>query len=93
MDTRRYEVRWVAKDRLAELRRKGPARDVLLLDHISGVLAIEPAGENIAGGPLLSPEEVQYEMQPAWLLGPRAKVVEARRRLGLEERQPAGAGA
>jgi hypothetical protein len=83
-----YQARWISRKRLEELRRSGVYRNALLLDHFNGLLVIEPVGSELGDGTVLSPQEAEYELQPAWLLGPRGQVSEARRRLGLEAGPP-----
>jgi hypothetical protein len=92
METK-YQARWISRKRLEQLRRSGDKRKGLLLDHFNGTLIIEPVGSELGDGPVLSPQEAEYELQPAWLLGPRGLLIEARRRLGLAVEQPVGAGA
>jgi hypothetical protein len=91
MDTK-YQARWISRKRLDQLRRSGDKRKGLALDHFNGTLIIEPVGSELGDGPVLSPQEAEYELQPAWLLGPRGVATEARRRLGLELEEPVGTG-
>jgi hypothetical protein len=87
-----YQARWISRKRLDNLRRSGSHRSGMFLEHLSGNLVIEPVGSELGDGPVLSPEETNYELQPSWLLGPRATIREARRRVGLEAEQMAAAG-
>jgi hypothetical protein len=63
----------------------------LVLDHLNGTVIIEPVGSDLGDGPVMSSQEADYELRPAWLLGPRGLVNEARRRVGLAAEEPVGA--
>jgi hypothetical protein len=89
----KYQARWISRKRLEQLRRSGDKQKGLVLDHFNGTVIIEPVGSDLGDGLVLSPQEAEYELQPAWLLGPRGLLNEARRRLGLEVEEPIGAGA
>jgi hypothetical protein len=65
----------------------------MLLDSFNGFILVGPAGAGLADGPALSPSEADYELNPAWCTGPRAKLAEARRLLGLEAGAPANSPA
>ena len=82
MDTT-YQARWISRKRWGELRKSGGTQTGLVLDHLNGTLIIEPVGSDLGDGPVMSSREAEYELQPAWLLGRRGLVNEARRRLGL----------
>ncbi|HXG13329.1 MAG TPA: hypothetical protein VNK04_26465 [Gemmataceae bacterium] len=88
-----YEVRWISKPRADALKRSGRLGDALLLDTFNGILIVEPAGSNLGDGAVLTREEADYELQPAWFLGPKARLIEARRRLGLDASSPSAASA
>ena len=76
-----YKAQWVSKSRCDVLRRKAP--DVLLLGMSEGFVVVEPAEKSLGDGPVLSPEECDYELRPAWHYGPMTRLTEARQRLGL----------
>jgi hypothetical protein len=76
---------WVSRDRAAALKRTGGLGQTLLLDTFKGFILVEPSGSELADGAVLSSEEADYELQPIWFTGPKAKLREARRRLGLEQ--------
>jgi hypothetical protein len=93
-----YQARRISKRRADELQRSGDiVNRALVLDTYNGFLVIEPMGANLGVGAPLSPEEVDDELQPVWHLGPRSRLREARRLLGLDaaaavgEMSPAGA--
>jgi hypothetical protein len=79
----RYKAQWISKSRCEALRRSRPPQDVLLLDTFEGFIVVEPAAKSLGDGPVLSPDECEYELQPAWYAGPIARLAEARQRLGL----------
>jgi hypothetical protein len=91
MDTH-YQARRISKQRAEALKKKGLG-DALLLDLFNGFVIVEPVGSDLGDGDVLSQQEAHYELQPAWHLGPRTSLREARRRLGLEagELSPTGA--
>jgi hypothetical protein len=78
-----YQVRWTSKDRFQTLRRSVRPGQAVLLESMKGFLVVEPVGSDLGDGPLLTPEEAEYELQPVWCTGPMSKLNEARRRLGL----------
>jgi hypothetical protein len=80
----RYQARWVSKDRSQALKKAGSLRDSVLLDNPSGFILVEPVGKRLADGPKLSPQDADYELQPAWCLNSPVRLAEARRRLGLD---------
>jgi hypothetical protein len=80
----RYHARWVSKDRSQALKRAGYLRESVLLNNPGGFILVEPAGKPLADGPMLSPEDADYELRPAWCLDPPSRLAEARRRLGLD---------
>jgi len=88
-----YEARWVSKQRAQVLKRRLPPT-AILLDVFSGFIVVQPAGSDFGDGPVLSPQEAEFELQPAWFLGHKPVLLQARRKLGLESAAgvPAGAG-
>jgi hypothetical protein len=83
-----YKAQWISKSRCEALRKSGSARDVLLLDTFEGFIVVEPASKKLGDGPFLSPDECDYELQPAWFTGPLQRLAQARQRLGLAGRRP-----
>jgi hypothetical protein len=84
-----YQARWASKARVDSLRKTGKPRDVLILDVFSGFIVIEPVGSDLADGQVLSQQEADYELQPAWFLGPKRLLREARTKLGIDAAAPA----
>jgi hypothetical protein len=78
-----YQARWISKRRLDEIRRTREYRQGIVLDSFNGFLIVEPVGSNLGDGPVLSLEEADYELQPVWCAGAKARLREARERLGL----------
>ncbi len=92
MQTATYQARWISKGRLDALRRRGGWRPGVLVESYNGYLIVEPAGSDLGDGPVLSPVEAEYELQPVWCPGPKARLTEARKLIGLDpmlERQEA----
>jgi hypothetical protein len=91
---RPYEARWVSKPRAQILKRRLP-HDAILLDVFSGFIVVQPVGSDLGDGPVLSPQEAEFELQPAWFLGHKPVLLQARRKLGLgsSAETPVGAGA
>jgi hypothetical protein len=79
----RYKAQWIPKSRCESLRKSQRPREVLLLDTFEGFIIVQPAGKSLGDGPVLSPDECDYELRPAWYAGPIARLAEARQRLGL----------
>jgi hypothetical protein len=75
---------WISRNRAAELKRAGILGQALLLDTFKGFMLVAPDGSQLADGPVLAPDEADYELQPTWFTGPKTTLREARRRLGLE---------
>jgi hypothetical protein len=78
-----HKAQWISKSLFEALRRSEGLRDFLLLETSEGFIVVERAGKNLGDGPILSPEECEYELQPAWYAGPIVRLAEARQRLGL----------
>jgi hypothetical protein len=78
-----YKAQWISKGRCQALRKSKSMQDVLLLDTFEGCIVVEPASKSFGDGPVLSPEECDYELQQAWYAGPVVRLTEARQRLGL----------
>jgi hypothetical protein len=86
-----YHVRWVSKRRAETLRKEGLLRQASLLDSFNGFLLIEPVGTELGDGPVLSPQEADYELQGVWCPGPKAELERARRLIGLDQAElPSG---
>jgi hypothetical protein len=79
-----YQARWISKQRLEELRRTRQVQQGIVLDSFNGFLIVEPVGSDLGDGPILSPEEADFELQPVWCSGPRARLRAARELLGLD---------
>jgi hypothetical protein len=86
-----YHVRRTSKERANELQRSGRLGQSVLLDTLNGFLVIEPEGDKLGDGAVLSPEEADFELRPPWYTGPWAKLREVRRMLGLKAAVPVGA--
>jgi hypothetical protein len=78
-----YKAQWLSKTCCESLRKSQRLHDVLLLDTFEGFIVIEPADKSFGDGPVLSRDECNYELQPAWYAGPITRLTEARQRLGL----------
>ena len=89
-----YEARWVSKPRAQILKRRLP-HDAILLDVFNGFIVVQPVGSDLGDGPVLSEQEAEFELQPAWFLGHKPVLIQARRKLGLPTgaATPAGASA
>ena len=82
--TSRFQAQWVSRHKAQAIKRAGPKKDAVLLDTFTGIIIVEPEGKQWGDGPVLTPDEAAFELQPAWHYGPAARIREARRRLGLE---------
>jgi hypothetical protein len=78
-----YQARRISKRRADEVKKSGPIRNAILLDTFNGIIILESVDSPFGDGDVLSPEEADYELQPVWHLGPKARLREARKRLGL----------
>lgn len=87
-----YEARWVSKPRAHVLKRRLPP-DAILLDMFSGFLVVQPVGSDLGDGAVLSRQEAEFELQPAWFLGYKPVLLQARRKLGLPTGAATPAGA
>jgi hypothetical protein len=90
-----FQARWISRDRANQFKKTGQLGQAVLLDTFNGFLIVEPVGSDMGDGPVLSPEEANYELQEVWYTGPRSRLKEARARLGLdtEARQLTTSGA
>ncbi len=79
-----HQARWITRQRLDQVKRGGQLEQGILLDTYNGYIVVEPAGSNIGDGAILSENEANFELQDVWYLGPKTRLREARRRLGLE---------
>lgn len=79
-----YQARWISRGRYEALRRSGKLGHAVLLDTFSGYIVVEPVGSDLGDRDVLSRQEADYELQPVYYTGPKAKLRGARRLLGLE---------
>ena len=79
-----HQARWITKPRIEAVRKAGRMGQGILLDSVSGFIVIEPIGSDLGDGPILSPQEADYELNPAWCSESNAKLRQARRLVGLE---------
>src|SRR5262249_33888650 len=87
-----YQARWITKQRVDELRRSGLGGRGVIVDSFNGFIVVEPVGSDLGDGNVLTPQEAEYELQPAWSISPNARLAQARQLLGLEAgTQTAGA--
>jgi hypothetical protein len=84
-----FQARWVSRQRVNQIKRSGALARGVLLDTFKGFIIVEPVGSDLGDGEILSREEAEYELQPVWYTGPKAKLREARLRLGLEVEESA----
>lgn len=80
----KYQARWISKKRIDALKKSGSLRRGMLMDSFKGFIVIEPAGSSLGDGELLTPDVVDYELDPAWCLDSRQRISAARKLLGLE---------
>ncbi len=85
-----FQARRISKRRADEVKKSGALGRSLLLDTFNGIIIIEPMESQLGDGDWLSADEADYELQPVWHLGPKTKLREARKRLGLESDSPVG---
>ncbi|MBM4069869.1 MAG: hypothetical protein FJ271_13080 [Planctomycetes bacterium] len=79
-----FQARRVSKPRAIVLR-DAAGKGCILLSTFQGTIVIAPKGSRTVEGKVLSTEEASYELQPVWCTESKAKVEEARKRLGLDE--------
>lgn len=78
-----FQARRISKRRADEVKKSSSLGRAMLLDTFNGIILIEPLDSNLGDGNILSQEEADYELQPVWHLGPKTRLREARKRLGL----------
>jgi hypothetical protein len=88
-----YQARWVSKPRLDLLKKSGRLGEGMLLDSFNGFLIVEPVGSDLGDGNVLSPFEADYELQEVWCSGPKSKLKQARKLLGLADLAPSDTAA
>ena len=79
-----YQARWISKTRLEEVRKRRRLGSAIVLGHYNGFLIVEPVGDDLGDGAILSAQEADYELAPIWCTGPKATLRDARQHLGLE---------
>jgi hypothetical protein len=79
-----YQARRISKRRADQVKKSGILGRSLLMNTFNGFIIIEPVGNNLGDGDVLSQDEADYELQPVWHLGAKAMLREARKRVGLE---------
>jgi hypothetical protein len=87
-----FDARWISRRRMNDLKKSQVSHQAVFLTHLNGFIVIEPQGSDLGDGPALSPEEVDYELQFAWINEPTNRLRRARELLGLEAPQMAGVG-
>jgi hypothetical protein len=85
-----YQARCISRQRLDAVRRSGAVTQGIVLDSFNGFLIVEPVGSNLGDGAVLAPQDADYELSPVWCSGPKGRLNEARRLLGLPEAKPVG---
>lgn len=85
-----FQARRISKRRADEVKKSRALGRAMLLDTFNGIILIEPLDSNLGDGDILSPEEADYELQPVWHLGPKTRLREARKRLGLDAEAAVG---
>jgi hypothetical protein len=88
--TSRFQAQWVSSRKKAQAIKRAPKKDAVLLDTFKGIIVVEPRGKRWGDGPILTADEADLELQPAWHYGRTGKIREARRRLGLESNPDQG---
>lgn len=79
-----FHARRISKRRADEVKKSTILGRAMLLDTFNGIILIEPIESNLGDGDILSHGEADYELQPVWHLGPKTRLREARKRLGLD---------
>jgi hypothetical protein len=79
-----FQARRVSRQLVSTLRRSGNLDQGLILDTFKGFIVVEPCNRPLGDGEVLSVQDAVMEIQPAWCLEPKAKVVRAHRLLGLD---------
>jgi hypothetical protein len=80
----RYQARWISKAQISNLRRTGGLSRAVLVDYRTGFVIVEPVGSNLGDGEVLPLDLADYELHEVWCPTPRAKLVQARKLLGLD---------
>jgi hypothetical protein len=78
-----FQARRVSRQLVSTLRRSGSIEPGLILDTFKGFIVVEPCNRPLGDGEVLTVQDAVMEIQPAWCLEPKAKVVRAHRLLGL----------
>src|SRR5262245_41305582 len=78
-----YQTRWISKSRISWLRKSRAVQQAIVVDYRNGFLIVEPTGSNLGDGDILSLEMADYELRTAWCQTPKARLVRARKLLGL----------
>lgn len=83
-----YQAQWVSKDRVSSLRKTGALKNSILLDSFKGFILVQPSGQEVGDGEMLSPDAADYELRPEWCTGSKPKLREARKLLQLDSAEP-----
>jgi hypothetical protein len=79
-----FQARWISKKLIDRVRKTGALRDGLVFSSCKGFIVVEPKGESIGDGQLLTREAARYELDPVWCLDSPLKLKKARHMLGLD---------
>lgn len=79
----KFQARWISKQQTQHLKKSGNLTNSIVLDSCKGHILVEPADKNPRDPCVLPLDVADYELRPAWCLGPKTKVQKARELLGL----------
>jgi hypothetical protein len=80
----KYQARWISKQQTNYLKKTGSLTNSMVFDSLKGHILVEPAGTDPRASGVLPLDDADYELRPAWCLGPKTKIQKARELLGLE---------
>lgn len=79
----KFQARWISKQQTHDFKKTGNFTNSMVFDSCKGHILVEPAGTNPRDAGVLPLDVADYELRPAWCLGPKTRVQKARELLGL----------
>lgn len=80
-----FQARWISKKRTDHVRKAGQLGGGIILSSCKGFIVVEPKGEALGDGKVLSRETARFELDPAWCMDSPTKLKKARQLLGLDQ--------
>jgi hypothetical protein len=80
-----FQARWISKRLTEHVRKAGRLGESVILNSCKGFIVVEPKGEALGDGKVLTRATARFELDPAWCMDSPVKLRKARQLLGLDQ--------